>query len=100
MTELVRTGEGSIAISRTALSRLVVRAAEQVDGVRVRRPRRGLRIDVAGGHARVSLELTARRGVVLPELGRAVQEQVAEALATMLEVKVDAVDVSIEEVVA
>ena len=98
MTDLVRTGEGRIAVSPAALSRLVVRAAEQVDGARVRRPRRGLRIDVAGGHARVSLELSARRGVALPGLVRAVQERVAEALGTMLEVKVDAVDVSIEEV--
>ena len=98
MTELVRTGAGAVLISPGALSQLVVRAAESVDGARVRRPRRGLQVEVSGGGARVTLELAARRGAVLPELARAVQESVAQALETMCEVRVDAVDVSIEEV--
>jgi len=98
MTELVRTPEGAIAVSPSALAELVVRAAQQVDGARVRRPRRGLRVEIEGGRARVSLELAARRGAVLPELARAVQERVAGALGTMCEVKVDAIDVTITEV--
>jgi uncharacterized alkaline shock family protein YloU len=100
VSELVRTSSGTISITSGALTQLVVRAAESVDGARVRRPRRGLRVELAPGHARVALELTARRGVVLPELARDVQERVAEALETMCEVAVDAVDVSVEEVVA
>ena len=98
MSELLRTEAGAISISHAALTQLVVRATQAVDGARVRRPRRGLQIEVAGARARVTLELTAGRGVVLPELARAVQASVAEALETMCEVRVDAVDVSIEEV--
>ena len=98
MTELVRTDAGAVSISPGALSQLVVRAAESVDGARVRRPRRGLQIELGGGSARVTLELAVRRGVVLPEVARAVQDSVAGALETMCEVRVDAVDVSIEEV--
>ena len=98
MTDVARTELGRIAVSRAALGRLVVRAAEQVDGARVIRPRRSLRIALEGGAARVTLELAARRGKVLPDLARAVQAKVTEALETMLEVRVDAVDVSVEEV--
>jgi uncharacterized alkaline shock family protein YloU len=98
VSELARTDEGTITISSGALTEIVVRAAQSVEGARVRRPRRGLRIDLARGRARVSLELAARRGYVLPDLARAVQESVADALQTMCEVEVDAVDVSVEEV--
>jgi uncharacterized alkaline shock family protein YloU len=98
VSELLRTEDGAISISHAALTQLVVRAAQAVEGARIRRPRRGLQIEIAGDRARVALELTARRGVVLPELARAVQESVADALETMCEIHVDAVDVSIEEV--
>ena len=98
MTELVRTDQGVISVSPGTLARLVVQAAEQVDGARVLRPRRGLHVQVEHGAARVALELSVRRGVVLPEATRAVQERVAEALRTMLEVEVTAVDVSVEEI--
>jgi uncharacterized alkaline shock family protein YloU len=98
VTELARTDAGSISVTSAALTRLVVHAAESVDGARVRRPRRGLHVEVGAGHARVTLELAARRGVVLPELARDVQERVASALEAACEVAVDAVDVSVEEV--
>ena len=42
-------------------------------------------------------ELAARYGVVLPDLARDVQAQVAGALATTVDLDVEAVDVSIEE---
>ena len=90
--------EGSISVTSAALARLVVRAAELVDGARVRRGRRHLEVAILNSEARVRLELVARYGVVLPELARAVQEQVAEALTTMCRVDVQAVDVSVEEV--
>jgi uncharacterized alkaline shock family protein YloU len=98
VTELVRTSQGAISISSGALARLVVHAAEQVDGTRVLRPRRGLHVHVEHGSAHVALELAVGRGVVLPEASRAVQERVVEALRTMLEVEVDGVDVSVEEI--
>ena len=98
MTELVRTDQGAISVSSGALTRLVVQAAGQVDGARVLRPRRGLEVHVENGSAHVALELALRRGVVLPEASRAVQQRVGDALRTMLGVEVGAVDVSVEEV--
>ena len=89
---------GSISVTASTLSELVVRAAESVDGAEVRRGRRRLDIDVADGHAQVRLELSARYGVVLPQLAREVQERVTRALTTMCGVEVDAVDVSVEAV--
>jgi uncharacterized alkaline shock family protein YloU len=88
---------GTIEISPGALTQVVVQAAESVDGARVRRPRRGLEIAVGDGHVRVELELAARFGVVLPDLARDVQEQVAGALNGMCGLSVDAVDVSVDE---
>jgi uncharacterized alkaline shock family protein YloU len=98
MTDVVRTELGLVAVAPRALARVVVHAAEAVDGARVRRPRRGLRVELADGGARVVLELAVRRGCVLPETARAVQEQVAEALRTMFEVEVEAIDVAVEEI--
>ncbi len=88
---------GTIRIEGDALAALVVTAAELVEGARVRRPRRGLTVAVADGRARVELELAVRYGSSLPELGAAVQREVAAALAASVGVEVDAVDVSIEE---
>jgi uncharacterized alkaline shock family protein YloU len=88
---------GSIRIEGDALSGLVVTAAELVDGARVRRPRRGLDVTVQDGRAHVSLELTARFGVVLPDVAVAVQAGVAQALRIATGLEVEAVDVAIEE---
>ena len=55
-------------------------------------------IDVTLGEARVRLELTARYGLVLPDVARDVQERVADALTTMCALNIGAVDVSVEEV--
>jgi uncharacterized alkaline shock family protein YloU len=85
-----------VTVSAGALQQIVVRAAESVDGARVRRPRRGLDVEVEGGRAHVELELAARYGAILPELARSVQEQVAGALRTMCGLDA-AVDVAIEE---
>ena len=89
---------GSVTVSPAALSQLVVQAAETVSGAQVRRGRRRLDVDVADGHARVRMELSAPYGVVLPRLARKVQERVADSLTTMCGVEVDAVDVSVEAV--
>jgi uncharacterized alkaline shock family protein YloU len=88
---------GSIDVTAGALAQIVQRAVESVDGARVRRPRRGLDLRLDDGRARVELELAARYGTVLPDLARNVQERVAEALSTMVDLDVEAVDVSIEE---
>jgi uncharacterized alkaline shock family protein YloU len=89
---------GTITVTPSALAGLVIRAAEGVEGAQVRRGRRRLDVDVSNGGARVRLELTARYGIVLPELARDVQERVAEALTTMCRAEVQAIDVSVEEV--
>ena len=93
----IATPRGTIRIERDALAALVVTAAELVQGARVRRPRRGFELVVADGRARVSLELAARYGTVLPELAAAVQRSVGHALSRSAGLEVDAVDVAIEE---
>lgn len=98
MSYVLTDTRGSITVTPSALAELVVRAAEAVDGAGVRRGRRRLDIDVADGHARVRLELSARYGVVLPQLARDVQERVAAALTGMCGVEVDGIDISVEEI--
>jgi uncharacterized alkaline shock family protein YloU len=89
--------DGSITVTSAVLVRIVQAAAEAVDGVRVRRPRRRVELHLDDGRARVELELAARYGSVLPELAEAVQERVAEALESMCGLAVEAVDVAVEE---
>ena len=88
---------GTIRIEGDALAALVAAAAEHVEGVRVRRPRRGLTVEVAEGRARVSLELAVRYGASLPETGALVQSGAADALRRSAGLEVDVVDVAIEE---
>jgi uncharacterized alkaline shock family protein YloU len=90
---------GTIAVPATTLVRIAVRAAELVDGVRVRRPRRGVEVELDDGGATVSLQLAAPYGAVLPELAEAVQAEVARALERMCCVDVRRVDVTVEELV-
>jgi uncharacterized alkaline shock family protein YloU len=98
MSYVLEATHGTVTVTPSALVELVVRAAELVDGAQVRRGRRRLDVDVSEGKARVRLELSARYGIVLPELARDVQQRVSEALTTMCGVDVQAVDVSVEEV--
>jgi uncharacterized alkaline shock family protein YloU len=80
---------GTITIAGDVLDRIVRRAAEEVEGVRVRR--RGL--DVKEG--RVALGLDVRYGEVLPAVGEQVQQRVVDALSAACGLD-PAVDVSIE----
>jgi uncharacterized alkaline shock family protein YloU len=98
MSLLLDEPAGTITVTAAALAGLVVRAAEAVDGVHVRRGRRRLDIDVGAGEARVRLELAARYGLVLPDVARDVQQRVAAALETTCAVRIGSVDVSVEEV--
>lgn len=93
----IPTESGTIRIEGDALAGLVVTAAELVDGVRVRRPRRGLDVQVEGDDVRVELELAARYGAVLPELGQAVQRRVSQALQRSSGLTVESVDITIAE---
>jgi uncharacterized alkaline shock family protein YloU len=88
-----------ITISPAALQQIVVHATESVVGARIRRQRRGLEVTVADGHVRVEIELAVQHDVVLPDVARAVQTEVAAALRRMSGLQVSAVDVTIEELV-
>ena len=90
---------GTIAVPAATLTRIVVGAAELVDGARVRRPRRGVEVEVDDAGAAVSLHLVARYGAMLPDLAEAVQTEVAHALEQMCGVDVRRVDVAVEELV-
>jgi len=93
-----RSAAGSVTVTAAALLRLVAQAVSSVDGARLRRPRRGLEVWHADGRASVTLELSVRHGAAMPELARAVQDRVAEALARTGGLEVERVDVEIEEV--
>jgi len=93
----MKTLAPGIRVTDAAMTQIVVRAAEEVAGARVRRPRRRLDVEIDDGSARVALELTVDFGRVLPDVARDVQARVAAALGTMCSVTVSAVDVSIEE---
>jgi uncharacterized alkaline shock family protein YloU len=87
-----------VKVTVAVVTQIVVRAAETVEGARVRRPRRHLAVQLdGGGEARVELELAVSFGKVLPDVAHDVQERVAAALGTMCGVNVTAVDVSVEE---
>ena len=93
----ILSDEGTISVTPAALSAVVVRAAESVDGVRVPRPKRGVEIEIAGETARVELELAARYGVVLPDAAQDAQQRVSDALARMCGLATSTVDVNFEE---
>jgi len=82
-----------VELSDGAFAGLVVRAAEGVDGVRVRRPRK-----IALDGDRLELALAARLGLVLPEVARDVQGRVHDAVSAMCGIRLAAVDVTLEEV--
>jgi uncharacterized alkaline shock family protein YloU len=91
--------QGTVCVPAATLARIVVRAAELAEGARVRRPRRGVDVEVAGDSATVTLRLAARSGAVLPQVAEEVQRQVATALEQMCGIEVRSVDVAIEELV-
>ncbi len=93
----MKTLAPDVKVTDGALTQIVVRAVEGVEGVRVRRPRRKIAIAVEQGHVRVNLELAVEYGKVLPEVARDVQREVADALGRMCDFTVDGVDVAVEE---
>ena len=94
---LVRDAAGSVTVTETALAHLIGQAVASVEGARLRKGRRRLGLEIEAGHARAELELAVAYGSVLPDVARAVQQRVAEALAGMCGLVVDGVDVTVEE---
>lgn len=91
--------EGTITIPSAVLAQVVVGSAEQVERARVRRPRRGLELEVEGNRARVTVEIAVPHGAVIPDAAAEVQRRVAEGLQRMCGLGVSAVDVRVEELV-
>jgi uncharacterized alkaline shock family protein YloU len=95
--------EGHASISSEILASYAADAAREVDGVRGfvdgHLPRRGgVRVSDSDGAVRIELHLAVAWGASLPELGRAVQERVREYVGRMTDLRVDAVDVVVEEI--
>jgi uncharacterized alkaline shock family protein YloU len=96
---LVQEAGGSVRVSEAALSEIVRRAVASVDGVRLRKGRRRLGVELEEGRASAELRLVVVYGRILPEVCADVQERVADALARMCDVDVGEVDVTVEELV-
>lgn len=90
---------GSVRVSEATLGEIVRRAVASVEGARLRKGRRRLGVELEGGRAHAELQLVVAYGRVLPEVCTAVQERVADALARMCDVEVEAIDVTVEELV-
>jgi uncharacterized alkaline shock family protein YloU len=94
---VVSESGGSVRVSEAALNEIVRRAVASVDGARLLKGRRRLGVELDNGRARAELRLAVTYGRVLPDVSAAVQEQVADALARMFDVEVEAVDVTVEQ---
>jgi uncharacterized alkaline shock family protein YloU len=90
--------EGQASISTEILARYAADAAAEVDGVRGRGGRRGVKVGEEDGLVRVELRLAVEWGASIPTLGRAVQESVRGYLGRMADVDPQVVDVTIDEV--
>jgi uncharacterized alkaline shock family protein YloU len=87
---------GQSVISPDVVARYAADAAREVDGVTgiVEGVRKGIRVD--GGE--IVLHLAFRWGVSIPEVGAAVQLEVADYLARMTDARPAAVNVVVEEI--
>ena len=93
----IPSGGGIIRVEGEAIAGIVVAAAELVDGIRVRRRKRGVEVVVEDGDVRAELEVAARYGASLPDAGEAVQRRVRDALERSLGLEVREVDVLFAE---
>jgi uncharacterized alkaline shock family protein YloU len=91
MSLVVQGPQGAITVPDSVLAQIATHAAEQVDGVRVRRKRS---VDVEARAVR--LEVEAERGEPLTTQGARVQEAVAAALKQTCGLDVT-VDVTFEQ---
>jgi len=94
--------EGHASISQEILASYAADAAREVAGVRglVERPlgRGGVRVAGDDGALKLELHLAVDWGASIPELGRAVQERVREYVGRMTDLRVEAVDVIVDEI--
>jgi len=90
-------------ISSDILARYAADAALEVDGVRglveSHLPRhRGVRISDDEGRVDVEVHLVVDWGVSIPDVGREVQQRIAEYLQRMADVRPASIDVVVDEV--
>jgi uncharacterized alkaline shock family protein YloU len=95
--------EGHASISHEILASYAADAAREVEGVRGlvdgHLPRRGgVRVSDSDGTLKLELHLAVEWGASLPELGQAVQERVREYVGRMTDLRVEAVDVVVDEI--
>jgi uncharacterized alkaline shock family protein YloU len=90
--------EGHASIATDVLSRYAADAARQVPGVKGLAGRRGVRLDSDDGRLSVELHLAVDWGASIPDVGRAVQQNVREYLARMADVEPAAVDIVVDEI--
>jgi uncharacterized alkaline shock family protein YloU len=90
--------EGQASISTEILARYAADAAGEVEGVRGRGGRRGVKVVEDEGLVRVEVRLAVEWGASIPTIGRTVQARVREYLGRMADVEPQVVDVTIDEV--
>ena len=98
-------GDLEYGITQDALDGAAAAAAGAVEGVEVAsrrfaRPRgRGAHVEIADDRVRARIEIACRYGTVLPQAAAEVQRRVADTLAILTGLVVDAVDVDVVAVV-
>jgi len=90
-------------ISSDILASYAADAAREVAGVRglvesTLHRHKGVRVLEGDGSMRVELHLEVEWGASIPDVGRAVQQQVAGYLERMAQIKPEAVDVVVDEI--
>jgi uncharacterized alkaline shock family protein YloU len=95
--------EGHASISNEILASYAADAAREVEGVRGlvdgHLPRHGgVRVSGTDGSLRLELHLVVEWGASIPAVGAAVQERVREYVGRMTDLRVEAVDVVVDEV--
>ncbi len=113
----IATEDGGISISEDVIATIVSVAAKEVDGVsdlyarmpvelgkkgiKINKPStKGITIALADDTVDISLDISVKYGVKLPEVATAVQEGVFHAVETMTSLKVRKVTVNIMSVSA
>jgi uncharacterized alkaline shock family protein YloU len=91
MTWVMTNELGTVTVPDAVLAGIAARAAESVDGVRIRRRRT---VDVEGGVVR--LAVAVRRGEPIVDLASRAQEAVADVLLTMCGIE-PVVDIAVGE---
>lgn len=94
---VISESAGTITVAPSVLAHVVRVAAEEADGARIRRARRGLDVAVEDGSAHVSVELAVRYGAVLPDVAEEVQQRVGDALRSLCGLEPTGIDITIEE---